>query len=349
MFYELFFVNDRYVKSNILSSAVEEAYKPFLMLHKFPFIILYLDIPSELLDVNVHPAKTVIRFMDEMNIYDMVRNTVSDGIRKRELIPQIEPAVINTKADRFETTRKEDKYNSIPEPFETKKSLEYRKIAQKETASDPVLKESSQMTLFGDGFLSEENIMKHRIIGQVFDTYWLIEYEKKLYIVDQHAAHEKVIYERLSAQIAKNSVISQLLSPPYIMSLSQAQADTLSEYMSIFEKMGFTIEHFGGREYALSSVPAELFGMSETDYILNVLDDLAAGQKVRDPEQIRDRIATMACKAAVKGNMRMSVGEADALIGQLLKLDNPYNCPHGRPTVISFSESDLEKMFKRIV
>ena len=346
--YELFFVNERYVKSNILSSAVEEAYKPFLMLHRFPFVIMYLDIPSELLDVNVHPAKTVIRFMDEPDVFDLVKKTALEGLMQRELIPDMEfdepspvnPGLVNTGSDHE---------NIIPEPFETKKSEEYIRTVKEEIAKAPAVSQSSQLTLFGEGFLSEENIKKHRIIGQVFDTYWLIEYEKKLYIIDQHAAHEKILYEKFSSMIADNSVMSQLLSPPYIFSLSQAQADTVAEYKQYFEEMGFTIEHFGGREYALSAVPTELFGMSETEYIISVIDDLAQERKVKEPEQIKDRIATMACKAAVKGNMHLSVAEADSLVTQLLKLDNPYNCPHGRPVIISFSESELEKMFKRIV
>ncbi len=168
-------------------------------------------------------------------------------------------------------------------------------------------------------------------------------------MIDQHAAHEKVLYERIKKQVEKNSVISQLISPPYIVTLSDSEAEVLSRHMAQFNELGFTVEHFGGKEYSLSSVPAELFGMSEQDYFLSVLDGLLEDKTVKEPKQIKDRIATMACKAAVKGNMKMSYAEADALISELLLLDNPYNCPHGRPTIISFSQTDIEKMFKRIV
>ncbi|MCR5673187.1 MAG: DNA mismatch repair endonuclease MutL [Lachnospiraceae bacterium] len=360
--YELFFVNDRYIKSNVLSSAVEEAFKPFLMLHKFPFVILYLNIPSQFLDVNVHPAKTVIRFMEEQSVYEIVKNAVSDAISRRELIPDVDlfenkdnagPTAKNTVSVKDEDSASEE----IPEPFETKRIEEFKRSYDIDTVNtsntvdhvSPAKKAVSQITLFDAGFLKEENVKKHRIIGQVFDTYWLIEYDEKLYVIDQHAAHEKVLYEKFRAQISQNAVTSQMISPPFIMSLSQSQADTLSEYLAYFNELGFMIEHFGGREYAISSAPDDLPGMNGQDYLIAVLDELAVSSRLKEPDQIKDRIATMACKAAVKGNMRLSTAEADALITQLLSLENPYNCPHGRPTIVSFSKSELEKMFKRIV
>ena len=170
-----------------------------------------------------------------------------------------------------------------------------------------------------------------------------------MYIIDQHAAHEKVLYERLSKQIRNNDVYSQMISPPYILSLTTAEESAVNEHIEQFEELGFHIEHFGGREYALSSVPAELFGMQEAEYFLAVLDDLVENERIKEPAAVKDRIATMSCKAAIKGNMRMTFAEADALIKELLTLENPYNCPHGRPVIISYSKADLEKMFKRIV
>jgi len=344
--YELFFVNDRLIKSPVISSAVEEAYKPYLMQHRYPFVILYFEIPSELLDVNIHPSKTEIRFIEDRSVYSIVFDTVTEGITRRELIPQ---AVV----EKPEIPEPKTSPVVIPEPFEEKRFSEYKKqeitgsaIAEKEHKT---VKQFEQETLFHEGFLSQESLPKHRIIGQVFDTYWIIEYEQKMYMIDQHAAHEKVLYERFSKQIKENAVTSQLISPAYIVTLSSTEETVLTQNLDAFSDIGFTIEHFGGREYAISAVPTELFRMSELDYFLSVLDELANDNKKAAPEQIKDRIATMACKAAIKGNMHMTFAEADSLITQLLELDNPYNCPHGRPTMISFSKTDLEKLFKRIV
>lgn len=342
--YELFFVNGRLIKSRILTSAVEEAYKPYLMQHRFPFCVLYFDMPSELLDVNVHPSKTEIRFKDERTVFDATVDTVTEGIRRRELIP--EAAVPEEKPVLEE--HHDIKSVMVPEPFETASISSYKKAEppKHEIKPAPV---PVQETLFKEGFLDEKNVKKHRLIGQVFDTYWMIEYEDKLYVIDQHAAHEKVLFERFWKQIETNCVMSQIISPPIIITLTGPEEAAVRDHIEEFSELGFTIEHFGGREYAVSSVPCELFGMSEKDYLIAVIDDLMENDAVKAPEQVKDRIATMACKAAVKGNMSMTFAEADALISEMLTLDNPYNCPHGRPTVISFSESDLEKLFKRIV
>ena len=362
--YELFFVNGRLVKSKVLSAAAEEAYRPFLMLHKFPFVILYLDIPSELLDVNVHPAKTEIRFMEERTVYSAVYDTVTAGVTRRELIPKAvsdpesfteSKGAIGAAAHRIEAPeantseeeRTPDTY--VPEPFEAKMVSAFREEAAAELYREKQSAKPVQQTLFSEGFLAKESKSSHRIIGQVFGTYWIIEFEDKLYIIDQHAAHEKVLYERFSKQIASGSVISQRVSPPFIVSLSVAEEAAVKENLPLFEECGFTLEHFGGTEYALTSVPSELFRLTSQDYFLSIVDDLVENNRIREPRQVIDRIATMACKAAIKGNTRISVQEADALISELLTLDNPYNCPHGRPTIISFSNSDLDKMFKRIV
>lgn len=359
---EIFFVNNRYVKSRILSRACEEAYKPYLMQHRFPFVILYIDIPQNNIDVNVHPTKTEIRFMQEEDVYSCVFSVVTSGLTKRELIPQITapkkdvPAAVpeSTTAEPdapviTTTVTKEDKEEYIPEPFDKKNIPVFKEaVIKKQEEEAAVLKDSSE-TLFREGLLGEENRKKHKIIGQIFDTYWIVEFDGKMYIIDQHAAHEKVLYERIRAQVDGNGVISQIISPPYIVSLSASQEDVVKENLVLFEEMGFSISHFGGREYALSSVPNELFGLSEQEYFLSVVDDLVENNRIKEPAEIKDRIATMACKAAVKGNMRMSTAEANALIDELLTLSNPYNCPHGRPTIISFTKAELEKMFKRIV
>ena len=346
--YELFFVNGRCITSKILSSATEEAYKPYMMLHKFPFVIMYIDIPSEMIDVNVHPAKAEIRFLDERSIYSAVLSAVTDAVTRKELIPSVTVSGQEDEKDHVDT---HESPPVIPEPFEKAAIKHINDNTEPRGRTKAAVKPEApvQETLFKEGFLSEENKKRHRIIGQVFDTYWIIEYENRMYIVDQHAAHEKVLYERLVSQIHAGDVISQMISPPFIVSLSASQEDTLKKYTEIFRETGFETEHFGGREYALSAVPSELFGMSEQDYFLSIIDSLADETGKSTPGQIKDRIATMACKAAVKGNTRMSYAEADALITELLDLDNPYNCPHGRPTVISFSRTEIEKLFKRIV
>ena len=356
--YELFFVNGRCIKSRIVTAAVEEAFAPFLMQHRFPFVILYLTIPSELIDVNVHPAKTEIRFMDEKQIYSAIAGAVSEALTRRELIPdaiaeEIKPVRNDIKAsvspvpEPFEVSRIENVKITGHESHELPRAYE-KKADAPDVIADKIAENPEQLT-FGEGFFAEGSEKLHRIIGQVFDTYWIIEYEGKMYMVDQHAAHEKVLYERFSAQIAEGGVTSQLISPPYIVTLSVSQEEAVRANLETFSELGFTIEHFGGKEYALSSVPSELFRMTPEDYFISVVDDLAENSKTASPKQVKDRIATMACKAAVKGNMPMKYAEADALIRELFTLDNPYNCPHGRPTVIAFSKQDIEKMFKRIV
>ena len=215
---------------------------------------------------------------------------------------------------------------------------------------EPGVKDVQQMNLFEEKLLSVQNRSRYRIIGQVFDTYWLIQFEDKLFIIDQHAAHEKVKYERLMKQFHEKSVVSQRLMPPIIVSLTGQEESILHTYEDAFTQLGFEIEAFGGNEYALRSVPVDLYGCSERELFLAVLDELSQETGGRGSFQvIEEKIASMSCKAAVKGNNRLSLQEADQLIDELLTLDNPYNCPHGRPTIITMTETDLEKKFKRIV
>ncbi len=208
---------------------------------------------------------------------------------------------------------------------------------------DPV-----QMNLFEEKMLSAENRVKYQMIGQVFDTYWLVQFEDKLFIIDQHAAHEKVKYERLMKQYHEHQVLSQTLLPPVIVSLTGQEEVVLKEYEATFAELGFEIEVFGGSEYALRSVPVDLYGCGEKELFLEVLDELGEGPLRGNLKAVEEKIASMSCKAAVKGNNRLSRAEAEALIDELLTLDNPYNCPHGRPTIISMTRTELEKKFKRI-
>lgn len=410
--YEIYYVNGRFVKSSLVSRALDEAYKSYLMLHKFPVVFLCLDIDSDLLDVNVHPTKMEIRFLEAEQIYSLLVTGIQSQLKNRELIPDIlEKEVKNvTKVIA----------DPIPEPFEKKRLQEYVKeaalinqaelkkaesnspekniaesdkaeiITSKETENkkleidntnknnsninetntnkiysdtnieknkkDITITENNQpeskpkqLNLFEDSFLSAANVIKHKIIGQIFDTYWLVEMDNKLYIIDQHAAHEKVLYERLVKQLNESSVESQMLMPPVVVSLSLSQEALLKKYMSHFEKNGFEIEHFGGKEYYLRAVPTQLFGLSADEYFLELLDELSADHQQVKMESIDHRIATMACKSAVKGNSYMSREEAIKLIDELMTLDNPYNCPHGRPVIISYSKYEIEKKFKRII
>ena len=239
-----------------------------------------------------------------------------------------------------------------PETAEVMEAVDGIPAEKQPSAMDmePVVKDVQQMNLFEEKLLSVQNRSRYRIIGQVFDTYWLIQFEDKLFIIDQHAAHEKVKYERLMKQFHEKSVVSQRLMPPIIVSLTGQEESVLHTYEDAFTQLGFELEAFGGNEYALRSVPVDLYGCSERELFLAVLDELLQETGNRGSFQvIEEKIASMSCKAAVKGNNRLSLQEAEQLIDELLTLDNPYNCPHGRPTIITMTETDLEKKFKRIV
>ena len=206
-----------------------------------------------------------------------------------------------------------------------------------------------QLDLFGEKLLEPKSRLRHKLIGQLFDTYWLVEFDDQLFIIDQHAAHEKVLYERTMAALKNREFTSQAVSPPIILTLSEREGLLLEKYREYFTRIGFEIEPFGGREYAVSGVPDNLLSIAKKDLLMEMIDELSEDSGAPDPEAVCSRVATMSCKAAVKGNHTMSAAEADALIDQLLTLDNPYACPHGRPTIISMSKYELEKKFKRIV
>ena len=206
-----------------------------------------------------------------------------------------------------------------------------------------------QLDLFDGKLLSKEAAVHHVIIGQLFDTYWLVQFGEKLYIIDQHAAHEKVLYERLMKDLKNRTFQSQMLSPPIILNLSMQEEELFLKYRSCFTEMGFEIEEFGEKAYAVRAVPANLPGVARREILMELLDSLSDITGSGNSESLMDKVASMSCKAAVKGNHQMSAMEAKALIDELLSLENPYNCPHGRPTIISMSKYELEKKFKRIV
>ena len=346
--FEIYFVNNRFIKSTLIDRALEEAYKDYLMLHKYPTVFLYFEIPSHLIDVNVHPTKREIRFFEGEALKCYIVDEIKNALINKELIKEIVEET-HEKPSVKESEINKEPFETITHIIESSYNNYYSAEIEKEDESTDINDKNEQLTLFDDKFISEESIKKHRIIGQLFNTYWLIEFENKLFIVDQHAAHEKVNYERLIKKLRNNENCSQNIYPPIVVSLSNAEAQYVTKYNENFLNVGFTIEHFGGLDYTISTVPMELLSQNPADYFHEMLDELMEGKNSKETETVNLKIATMACKASVKGNMHLSVFEADKLISELLTLENPYNCPHGRPTIISFSKYEIEKMFKRIV
>lgn len=443
--YEIYFVNGRFIRSQILSKAIEDAFKPFLMQHQYPFTVLYFDIDSSLLDVNVHPTKMELRFSNQQELYREVQNILSAALVHRDIIPEV--PVDTPKKNEMEAPKIE---KVMPEPFEQKRLEEIRRAVRKDSpyevkypdrqperretwhpqsqlerksegelphvsgaagtsASRPmgtgavssaaqeklldtiksmqpedimderiqkeplpeqlkkeiekeqakeayVIREEETYGAKPEGsyeqgsFLKEEEMAKQKIIGQLFDTYWLVEYNDRLFIVDQHAAHEKVMYEKLKKQFEKKEFTSQAISPPIVITLSMREAEALERFKEQFTKLGFEIEHFGGAEYSICGVPGNLYRLNTKDVLIEMLDELTDGISERaTADVILDKIASMSCKAAVKGSQRLSLPEMEQLMKDLMKLDNPYNCPHGRPTIIAMSKYEIEKKFKRIV
>ena len=488
--FELYFVNERFVKNPMIMKAIEDGYRAFLMQHKFPFAVLMIDVNPEIVDVNVHPQKLEVRFSDGMLIYNSVLDAVQNALRQTELIvntdldnadggrgahaaastgsgstvptPPAMPHVEPFEKKRVEETReayaealrpqlnpeaapKEDIYlqgqprmgnsgsrdglherssgftmkdfdrsmeevrrenpaymqstgsevssdtvttseeqtlsiggqistdvisaaaessdasvahdvketngtSEISTPLEEKRSfVDVAPSTSSETAVAPAPQKPEQETLFSERFLSEQARTAHRIIGQVFETYWLVEYGDKLYIIDQHAAHEKVNFERMMKRLREKKPASQYLNPPILLTLTADEARVLEEHMSYFEQLGYVISGLGDRDYSISAIPTDLPELGKKELLLEILDELTDEAGMTTPDTIYDKIASMSCKAAVKGNNKLSLMEADALIGELLTLENPYACPHGRPTIISMSKTELEKKFKRIV
>lgn len=401
--YMNYFINGRYIKSAIISRAIEEAYKPYTMSHRYPFVILSFDIASGLIDVNVHPTKMEVRFSNQEDIFRLTYEAVSQSLKGKEMIVEVS---LNREEKKKNTIPKNEASFRGPEPFE-KKRLEQKEkddrekdrkntnavleelnyhtpSAAKEIAGESVFvnpaeslrkKENAalssfvkevneeavpaetqkpvQLDLFShtgeEGFLKKENQKEHHIIGQLFSTYWLIEYRDKLFIIDQHAAHEKVLYERMMEGLSKKEVLSQMMSPPLVLTLNMREEEVLKTHMELFKRLGFEIEPFGGKEYALCGVPANLYSIAQKELMLELIDSLAAEDGKHTPSLLLEKIASMSCKAAVKGNMNLSIEEASGLIDELMTLENPYHCPHGRPTIVAMSKYEIEKKFKRII
>ena len=489
--YENYFINGRFIKNKVITRAIEDAYKSFLMQHRFPFTCLLISVDNSLVDVNVHPAKLEVRFSDTESIYRLVFHEVDNALRKKDLLPDMgvkqvpdkKPLVRDFNShNKAEKTEKAGGYIipdiPMPEPFEKSRQGEWKKELKpvfkqesfvadkvKRDEKSPLIKseiyapfendntfdksnfaspeiesidkseggikntggnlagdasrensaetednreyptsvehtaktsynkdfntvkedsdtyknmsensfqadggktnttdveqdfcdkdESSCNTNksskeeFKGGILAKKALPDIKIIGQIFGTYWIIEYDDSVYMIDQHAAHEKVMYERFVKEISENKVTSQNLLPPVVVTLSGSQSQIVEEIEEHLYKLGFEIEPFGGNEYVIKAVPTELFGISEKDLLFDIIDQYSLEGRKATPDTVLSKLATMACKAAIKGNMNISILEAKALIEELMSLDNPYNCPHGRPTMIFMSKSDVEKRFKR--
>ena len=446
--YENYYINGRYIKSNIINKAIEEAYKGFIMPHNYPFTVIHFTISPDIIDVNVHPTKMELRFQNNEYVYNFVYDSILSTLKGKELVAKVEPdgqlmnkihkeeleqkkaeeqkhvaeysatagqhnmpsgssatatqhsmpvslnatatqhsmpvsssatvmqhnvssgtgaavkqygvpvglgainenkAIANeasfmNKTDISEPVNK----TRLPEPFETVRSDKLIKedIAQYNSRK---AEESRQISLFEDKLLDEKNKNNYRIIGQLFDTYWLIEFEDRFYMMDQHAAHEKVLYEKMMNKLRTQKIDTQMLMPPIILTLNMNEEEVLKRNMSIFNKLGYEIEEFGGNEYKVTGIPA---GFPKLDYrqmLTDLIDGLMQEGRMTDMDILTEKVASMSCKAAIKGNNKISYEEAKELMEELMKADNPYNCPHGRPTLIVMSKYDIEKKFKRIV
>lgn len=471
--FEGYYVNHRYIKSAVLTKAIEDAFRTFVMIHKFPFTEINFQVRPDLLDVNVHPTKMELKFANSQDIYSFTYNAIRETLLFKELIPDVAPGKdpkpetfkqrdVGNAPEAFENKRREEivraEERTVPQsqpeqhrPAEPQNQPEQLRSAETQTSpqqlcpiepqtsSQPVhpvieiIDETSssnnkgsdvidnnkmekpagnyiyadrnndleraivqnrnvvnespaytapaparpsvtaatqdstvsaasaaayieeagkkyvQQDMFQEKFLTKEARAKHRLIGQLFKTYWLIEYDGKFFIMDQHAAHEKVKYEELMENYKNKKIYSQYLMPPAVVTLSAAEIEFLHENMDMFEALGYQIENFGGREFKLNAVPDNLFGLDGRELFIDFIADASSSAKKVTIDTFIHKLSTMACKAAIKGNTEISFKEADALIDQLLKLENPYTCPHGRPTVISMTEAEIEKKFKRIV
>lgn len=392
--YENYYINGRYVKSNIIAKAIEDGYKDFTMQHKYPFTVLHFWLDGNEIDVNVHPTKMELRFSHQQEVYDFVYRTVKETLIEPDLIPRVElskpvkemaapekkvPEVhdeayfMRKMKERVESYHRQASQAEVKDTMELhrgnaqidriKEAVTYNKNREREkqnipsvsvpqTPTSDIQKEikAEQLNFFEEKLLTKKAVQEYKLIGQVFDTYWLVEFQEQLYIIDQHAAHERVLYEKTLHGMKERTFTSQYLSPPIILNLSMQEAHLLTEHMDLFTKIGFEIENFGGDSFAVRAVPDNLFSIAKKELLMEMLDSLSDDiTSAEAPDIIGETIASMSCKAAVKGNAKLSVAEVNTLIGELLELENPYHCPHGRPTIIAMTKKELEKKFKRIV
>lgn len=388
--YENLYINGRYIKNKIISSAIEEAYKTRLLVGKFPIYVLHFTLPPALVDVNVHPAKLEVRFQNDDEIYQIFYDAVCKCFQNEVLISKADWNSKNSKE--LEKYTKEKNINMEATPIQ-------QKILQKEMQQtlknnydasekqhqntkpnkidsfrnvDDLLKKEKDIALEANENMTayyrdkqcdtkqyQAQQIKHditrdtffknyKIIGQIFYTYWIVEQGKSIFMIDQHAAHERILYEELMTQLKKQNVTAQMLLQPLLLKLTEREKEILQENKNLLNQFGFSVELLEQQTYALFSVPFIIKEPSNTKFFLDMLDLLGeiSIENVYDTKVLT--IATMACKAAVKANDRLSIQEATAMIEKLLQLENPFTCPHGRPTIIEMTQYELEKRFKRI-
>ena len=413
--FENYFVNGRFIKSPVVNRAIEEAYKTYIMVHKFPYTALFIELPPYMVDVNVHPAKREFRFDDEKALFHAVFYAVKDALANKEIIPEADreyitgpsvkevketPFVTQAKFETIKTNefisenkpeptanniseeREDPSFDSFKKPSVTQEvhdsssyshpspasgsgkgsfsilesllpkdymeKLDNKKLVNQ---SEDILPKGSyeQQELTESRFLSEEAKGHHKIIGQVFKTYWITEYDGSLYLMDQHAAHEKVNYETFLAEFKERKILSQNMYPPEVVSLTSAEKQAVLENVDYLKSYGFEIEEFGGNDVKLSAMPANLIGLDGREVFTELISYLSEGVDNVTEDIFVRKLATMGCKAAIKGNQEISEFEVRDLIEKLMKLKDPYTCPHGRPTLIRMTKEELDKKFKRIV
>jgi DNA mismatch repair protein MutL len=360
--YENYYINGRYIKSSIITKAIEDAYKGFIMSHNYPFTAIHFAIEPDIIDVNVHPQKMELRFSKNNYVYDFVYATIVSALKNMDLavavkledekphyeVNKIISPVKETKQQEnlIPAPNEKKREERLPEPFEVKRSQQM--IAEDSYKYEAAKSESRQMGLFTDSFLNENSKDKYRVIGQLFETYWLVEFEDKFYMMDQHAAHEKVIYERLVKKIRESEADTQMILPPVMVELNMKEQQVLEDNIDVFKKIGFELENFGGKTYKITGVPANLPNIDYMQMFTELIDNMAEESSFGF-ELLAERVATMSCKAAIKGNNKISYEEAKELIYELSQAENPFNCPHGRPTLIVMTKYEIERKFKRIV
>ncbi len=365
--YEIYYVNNRYIKSKWIQKGIEDGVKDGMMINQFPFAVLFLEMPFDLVDVNVHPNKMEVRFDHEEDIRKYFKEAVTSALNHNE--PIVEVKLTDKKDKELEKiiTRERQKIlKDAPEPFEVKRIeksvnktennisvLEHNVESKQLESEQPEVKQLEVRNIEVrnmNKFLDKQKIKKHHVIGQAFKTYWIVQYANELYIIDQHAAHEKVLYEAWINAVKDISIPSQVLLEPVVHELSDKEYHVYDIFKEDISKLGFDVENFGDNTIIVKSVPYLLnTPMHDLDFI-HFFDQLVEGEtSIKQENQYLHKLASIACKAAIKGNHKLSEIEYKYLIEQLLDLEDPYHCPHGRPTMIRMSKYELEKKFKRIV
>ncbi len=358
--FETFFVNGRSVSSETAQKALEEAYRGYTMQHRFPVCVLYLQIAPDAVDMNIHPTKSRVRLADRISVYQMVYSACLQTLKTGGRVPTLtveEPAEQNEKRIEQKENDKLDYFmnqmrervmayhhEEVPKAKAKPDTEVVKKIIKEQREAD------GQISLFQHNARVDQTNRRYHLIGQLFDTYWLVESDETLYIVDQHAAHEKVLYEQTMESLRNKEYTTQMVSPPIIMNVSEREEQVLKDRLSDLERIGYEIEPFGDHSWAVTGVPGNMFSIAQETLLRELIDDLSEDLPAKAaPDVILEYIASASCKAAIKGNTVMNADQMNGLLVKLFALDNPFHCPHGRPTMIAMTHRDLDKKFKRIV